>query len=132
MTGSPNTVTVTGPAVPDTVRLLRAVAASLAMRAGATVDAIEGCKLVVDEAATLLLAAGDPRILRVDLDPSPDGTLRVAIASDARVEPWPGGRSGSWAWRVITHLSVGAGFETGSDGSPRITFLLRPEAADPR
>jgi hypothetical protein len=126
MTLDSREVVVTGPAAPDTVRVFRAVAGSLAMRAGATVEGIDEFRIAVDEAATLLTHAGNPAALVMAVAPSPEGAIGVAIHTDGPLAGWPGDREGSWSWRVISHLTSQAGMGTDEDGCPEIRFVMRP------
>lgn len=126
MTEHPERVTVSGPATPDTVRVFRAVAGSLAMRTGATVEGIDEFRIAVDEAATLLAHAGSPATLEMRVDPAPNGAVGVTMRTDEPMASWPGDREGSWSWRVITHVARGARLGTTGRGCPEVSFVMRP------
>jgi hypothetical protein len=125
MTEDRQRVVVTGPAAPDTVRVFRAVAGSLAMRAGATVEGIDEFRIAVDEAATLLTHAGSPATIAMAVTPGTDGTISVGITTDAPLVSWPGERDRSWSWRVISHLATDARMGTDDTGCPEVTFVMR-------
>lgn len=122
MTESVERIVVSGPASPGTVRVFRAVAASLASRLGMTIEQIDEYKVVVDEAATILLRAGTPDRLEFRVEPV-DRTLRSVVASDAVVADWPGDRSRGWSWRVIVQLAESATCRTGETG-PEVEFVV--------
>jgi hypothetical protein len=127
MTESDERIVVSGPASPGTVRVFRAVAASVASRQGMTIEQIDEFKVVVDEAATMLLRSGVPS--RLELRVAPAGSsLRCVIVSDAAVEGWPGERSRGWSWRVIEQLAATAACVAGATG-PEIEFAI--EGAGP-
>lgn len=130
MTSDAQRVVVTGPAAPDTVRVFRAVAGSLAMRAGATVEGIDEFRIAVDEAATLLTHVGSPAALIMAMDPSPDGTIGVTIHTDGPLPSWPGERESSWSWRVISHLASEVRMRTDDDGCPEVRFVMRPSGTN--
>jgi hypothetical protein len=130
MTEHPEGVTVSGPATPDTVRVFRAVAGSLAMRAGATVEGIDEFRIAVDEAATLLAHAGTPVTLEMKVEPAPGGAVGVTLNADEPIASWPGDREGSWSWRVITHVATGARLGTTDRGCPQVSFVMRPSGTD--
>lgn len=126
MTEHPDRITLSGPATPDTVRVFRAVAGSLAMRAGATIEGIDEFRIAVDEAATLLAHSGNPVTLEMRVEPVPGGAIGVAMSTDEPMASWPGDREGSWSWRVITHVASGARLRTTPGGCPEVSFVMRP------
>ena len=103
-------VTVTIPARPDFVRLLRAVIASVAARLDLTYDRIDDLRMVVDEASaqvlhlpaqtlTMCVTPGDRMVILVESDASPNGT-------------WPPpDLEESLAWRVLSGLADDVRFE---------------------
>lgn len=122
MTDNVERIVVSGPASPGTVRVFRAVAASVASRVGMTIEQIDECKVVVDEAATMLLRAGEPTRLEFRVEPD-GGVLRSVVASDASLEDWPGARTRGWSWRVIEQLAGSAACRLG-DAGPEIEFAV--------
>ncbi len=108
-------VTVTIPARPDFVRLLRAVVASVGARLDLTYDRIDDLRMVVDEASAQLLrlpcqfltmrvTPGERMVITVLADASPNGS-------------WPPGDiEDSLAWRVLSGLADEVRFEVSEDG----------------
>jgi anti-sigma regulatory factor (Ser/Thr protein kinase) len=115
-------IVVSGPASPETVRVFRAVAASIAARAGMPIDAVDECKIVVDEAATMLLRAGRPTTLSLSLERS-DARVRATVESDGDPTDWPGDRIRDWPWRVIEGLASSARCAMGETG-PSVVFEM--------
>ena len=115
-------IVVSGPASPHTVRVFRAVAASVASRAGMAIDAVDECKILVDEAATMVLRSGPARSVSLRLEPS-EGTVRAVVESDADPTGWPGERMRGWPWRVIGQLASSARCEVGEAG-PAVVFEM--------
>lgn len=107
------------PARPDYVRLLRAVASSLAARLEFTYDRIEDLRLAVSEAcATLLALPWEARTLVLRVYAS-DGSVTAVVCSDAEPAPasWPPTEiEGTLAWRVLSGLADRAAFEVGEEG----------------
>jgi serine/threonine-protein kinase RsbW len=127
MNGSPHIV-VSGPASPETLGVLRNVAASVGARADLPFDRLDELRIAVDEAATLLLGAGAAG-LSLDIDPSSAAALRVRLRSDGPVEGWPGDRSASWGWRVVSELTDGASM-TIVDRHAEVSFAFAREPSD--
>jgi serine/threonine-protein kinase RsbW len=115
-------LTVSGPAVPETVRILRAVAAAVGARAGFRVDRIDELRIAIDEAATLVLRAGGAGVIEMSIDTG-QGVIRTEIRSDGPAAGWPGERGGSWAWRVIDTVATDAEM-TSDEGHPVVRFAL--------
>jgi hypothetical protein len=122
MTNTPGPIVVSGPASPETVRVFRAVAASIAARAGLAIDAVDECKMLVDEATTMVLRAGRPRTLSLTIEPS-DAKVQAVVESDGSPQDWPGDRTSGWPWRVIGQLASSARCEIGRTG-PAVAFDL--------
>lgn len=122
-------VTVTAPARPEYVRVLRAVARAVAARLDFTYDRIEDLHLVVDEAcASVLAATATSGELRMRLSPGP-GEVVIVVRTDADVDPdgWPPPRmEETLAWRVLSGLADEASFE--NDGGPTIRVAFRGRA----
>jgi serine/threonine-protein kinase RsbW len=127
MNESPHIV-VSGPASPETLGVLRNVAASVGARAALPFDRLDELRIAVDEAATLLLGTGTAR-LSLDIDPSPAAALRVRLRSDDPVEGWPGDRSTSWGWRVVSELTDEASMRV-VDRRAEVTFAFPREPSD--
>lgn len=123
-------VLVRVPAKPELVRVLRAVASSVATRSEMSFEAVEEVRIAVDEAATLLLGltAGDGAVLELSLETLPEG-LRGRIA----VEPAPPSSDAdrlqrTWPWRVLAGVCQDVAFVP-QDGA--IVFTKRNGARTP-
>ncbi|HEV3475392.1 MAG TPA: ATP-binding protein [Actinomycetota bacterium] len=113
-------VTVTVPAAPEFVRVVRFVAASVGAAMDLTYDRIEDLRLAVDEACDQLLALpGDDAMLTVRVTPTGTG-VRVFACTDAPASPgtWPPtGFQEGLAWRVLTGLADDVAFELTDEGA---------------
>ena len=119
-------VTVSVPARPDFVHVLRSVVASVAARAGFTFDEIDDLRLAVDEACAQLLAFPVPaRTLNVTIMLENDNDLEVIASTDADAAAavWPPeGAERTLTWQVLSALADEARFErTGSGPALRLT-----------
>ena len=107
------------PARPEYVRLLRAVAASLAARLDFTYDRIEDLRLAVSEACSTLLALpweAELLVLRVF---ATDERVTAVVCTDAEAGPdgWPPVEAErTLAWKVLSGLADSAAFEVGEEG----------------
>lgn len=108
-------VTVTIPARPDFVRLLRAVVASVGARFDLTYDRIDDLRMVVDEASAQLLRVpsqtltmkvipGERMVILVHTDGSPNGAWPPAEVEE------------TLAWRVLSGLADDVRFEQTEEG----------------
>jgi len=122
-------IVISGPATPETLRVLRGVAASVGARADQPFDHVEELRIAVDEAATMLLAAGVADTITLTIDPSDPGRLYVRVRSDGAVAGWPGDRARSWGWRVIAELAGDAAMTSDDGGRPEVSFTWVLEAA---
>lgn len=119
-------VTVSVPARPDYVRVLRAVAASFAARLDFTYDRIEDLKLGVSEACATLLALPWPAAILVLRLATDDGRVVALVCTDADSgeSGWPPPVvEGSLAWQVLAGLADEAVFEMSEDG-PAVRIIL--------
>ena len=124
----PSDVTVTVPARPDFVRLLRAVVSGIGARLDLTYDRIDDLRIAVDEACAQLLAtAGTTMTMRVTPD---DSRVVVFVSSDAPIA------DGSWpppdveeslAWRILAGLADEVRFELSDDG-PAVRVVVEAPA----
>ena len=108
-------VTVTIPARPDFVRLLRAVVASVGARLDLTYDRIDDLRMVVDEASAQLLRLPSRSLtMRV----TPGERMVITVLTDASPNgSWPpGDLEDSLAWRVLSGLADDVRFEVTADG----------------
>ena len=124
----PSDVTVTVPARPDFVRLLRTVVSTVGARLDMTYDRIDDLRIAVDEACAQLLAISDGNMtMRVE----PDGErVIVVVSSDAPVGEgaWPPADvEESLAWRILDGLADEVRFELGEGGpAVRVAVGARP------
>ena len=108
-------VTVTIPARPDFVRLLRAVVGSVGARLDLTFDRIHDLRMVVDEAsAQLLRLPASSLTMRV----TPGERMVITVFTDASANGvWPpGDLEDSLAWRVLSGLADDVRFEMSNSG----------------
>lgn len=107
------------PAKPEYVRLLRAVAASLAARLDFTFDRIEDLRLAVSEAcATLLALPWEAQMLVLRLH-AVGARVTAVVCTDAQAgtDAWPPVEAErTLAWRVLSGLADTAVFEVGEEG----------------
>jgi serine/threonine-protein kinase RsbW len=119
-------VTVTIPARPDFVRLLRAVVASVGARLDLTYDRIDDLRMVVDEASAQLLRVPSRSLtMRV----SPGERMVIMVLTDASPNgAWPpADLEQSLAWRVLSGLADDVRFELTGDG-PAVRIEMETRA----
>lgn len=119
-------IVVTVPAQAGTVHVLRAVIASVAARLDLSIDEVEEMRIVIDEAAVLLLhLLPAATALRAEVTADPRA-LTIRLSSDAALSSdWPPpGAEEAWTWRVISGLSDEARFDV-SSGGPAVWMRRR-------
>jgi hypothetical protein len=116
-------VVVSGPAVPETVGVLRAVAASVGARQGMDVATIDEFRITVDEAASLLLRSPGASRLEMSVGARRPLGLEVAVCSDSPDPTLLVGRERSWPWRVISQLATDATLDVG-DANTTVNFVV--------
>lgn len=96
-------ITTRIPAAPEHVHVLRTVVAAVASRAGGSVDDLADLRLVVDEAATLLLRkGGGANVLAMTIEPEGQGLqIKLTVDSPGADPPAPDGLS----WQVLRGLA---------------------------
>ncbi|HXF36081.1 MAG TPA: ATP-binding protein [Actinomycetota bacterium] len=123
MARRPPEITVSIPALPRYVHVLRAVVASVAARLDWAFDEIEDLRLMVDEACSRLVGpeGGAATLrLRVLVD---DGGLTIEASTDRSVDRWPPEDPGQTLSRqILSTLADEVRFEP-VDGRPSV--LLR-------
>ena len=125
-------VTVSVPARPDFIHVLRSVVAAIAARADFTFDSIDDMRLAVDEASAQLLAFAAPATsltLRILL--TEEGGMEVIASTDADISTavWPpDGAERTLTWQVLSALADEARFER-LDSGPALRLWKRREAA---
>lgn len=109
------------PAAPEHVRVLRAVVSAVAARAGGSVDDLADLRLLVDEAATLLLRSAEgSTALAMSIDAG-DDVLEISLSADAPGVSVP---LAGLPWRVMQGLADTVEAEPTSDG-PAIRIRRR-------
>jgi hypothetical protein len=129
MISSDDPIVLTGPARPETVALLRSVAASVAARRDMDVVAIEEFRIAVDEAATMLLLGGPASRLEMSLLPTTASGIQVRVRTDIDGSTLHIDRTTSWPWRVVRQLTRGAELSV-DEGGAQVAFVIDegPEA----
>jgi serine/threonine-protein kinase RsbW len=116
-------ITVTVPARPDFVRLLRAVVASIGARFDLTYDRIDDLRMVVDEASAQLLRIPS-RNLTMKVAPGERMVILVQADGSADGEWPPPGFVETLAWRVLSGLADEVRFERADDGRPGVRIEM--------
>lgn len=119
-------VTVSVPARPEFVHVLRSVIASVAARADLTYDQIDDLRLAVDEACAQLLALrGAPGALLLSVRALDGGGLEIVASIDIEGVVWPpAGAERTLTWQVLSALADEARFEQ-TDGHPALRLTKR-------
>ena len=119
-------VTVSVPARPEFVHILRSVIASVAARADLTFDQIDDLRLAVDEVcAQLLFVQGAEGSLTVRALALEGGGLEIVASIDRGDVPWPpAGAERTLTWQVLSALADEARFEQ-TDGHPALRLTKR-------
>jgi len=125
-------VTVSVPAKPEFVHVLRSVVASVAARASFTFDEIDDLRLAVDEACAQLLAFPPPATtLELRIAFGDAGTIEVVASTDADAGAaiWPPeGAERTLTWQVLSALADEARFES-AGARPGLRIIKHRETA---
>ena len=125
------TVSVTIPAGPGYVHVLRAVAASVAARLPMSLDEVDDLRLAVDEAAGRLLQIPETSRLTVGVQALAEG-LEITVACDGVAETWPEpDAKATLPWKILTALAERVRFER-RDGVASIRFVKRAQPLEVR
>jgi serine/threonine-protein kinase RsbW len=117
-------VSMSLPADPDSISVVRAVVASVASKLDIPYDSVDDLRIAAAEAAALLLVPGGAGArLHVDLDPG-DGRLRLTIWVEGSPTPDLSDREGL-AWRVIEGLADEAVVHERDGGGSAIELQMR-------
>lgn len=116
-------LTVTVPARPEYVQVLRAVVAGVAARLDFQYDAIEDLKIAVDEAcAQLLPLAPSSLTMRVR---EGERAVEATVSAEVEAVTWPpDGAERSLAWQVLRGLTDEARWE-GTGSAPALHLVKR-------
>lgn len=102
MTDAARTVSLVVPAEAEYVAVLRAAAAVIATRLDFSLDEIDDLRILVDEAASLLIVAGAERTLHCAIDSTDDAVaLRISADLPAGAAPAADG----FAWSIVRALA---------------------------
>jgi serine/threonine-protein kinase RsbW len=125
-------ISLTVPAEPGYLHVLRTVTAGVASRLDIGFDDVDDLRIAVTESCNRLLSlATGGRSLAMGLTPSGRG-LTVAVEIDAELTEWPfAGSHETLAWRVISGL-VDEAYEELRDGRPTIVLTKRTITAGAR
>jgi len=127
--GHEGDISVTVPARPDFLHVVRSVTASVAARLDLGYDDIEDLRIAVDEACAQLLIDGGPASqLTLSITPSKTG-VEVVVCTDGDVREWPpAGVEESLIWQVLNGLTESPRFERfdGKPGMRLVKTVARP------
>lgn len=124
MSGTRDTVSLSLPADPESIALVRTMVAGVASKLALTYDAVDDLRIAAAEASALLLTRGsEGSRLRVDLVPSQDD-LRLTIWVEGSGAASELAGPDSLAWRVIEGLADEAAV-TAVDGDAAVELRLR-------
>ena len=128
-------VTVSVPARPDFIHVLRSVVGAVAARADFTFDAIDDLRLAVDEASAQLLAfTGKVTSLTLRITLTDEGGIELIASTDADIASavWPPvGVERTLTWQVLSALADEAHFER-YGSAPALRIRKRKEVASSR
>ena len=123
--GHEHEITVTVPARPDFLHVVRSVMASVAARLDLGYDDIEDLRIAVDEACAQLLSDGGPSSeLNLIITPSGD-RIEVIVCTDGDVRDWPPpGIEDRLIWQVLNALTDRPSFER-YQGNPAMRLVKK-------
>lgn len=130
-------VSLSVPAKPDFLHVVRAVVSGVGARQGLTYDAINELCLAASEAAAYLLELApaqpaDPRSSpgrRLSVRMRADDDINVTVMTDAPVPTWPPPAQRTLAWRILAGLVDDVSFIL-EDGCPAIQLVLSGPGGD--
>jgi serine/threonine-protein kinase RsbW len=127
-------VSLSVPAKPDFLHVLRAVVSGVGARQGLSYDAINELCLAASEAAAYLLgltpADGDAtRGGRLSLRLRAESDISVTVMTDASVPMWPPPAQRTLAWRILAGLVDDVSFVL-EEGCPAIRLVLSGPAQE--
>ena len=123
--GDEREITVTVPARPDFLHVVRSVMASVAARLDLGYDDIEDLRIAVDEAGAQLLSdGGNASYLSLTITPSGD-RLEVVVCTDGDIGEWPPqGIEDQLIWQVLSALTETPSFER-YQGNPAMRLVKK-------
>jgi hypothetical protein len=126
-------VSLSVPAKPDFLHVVRAVVSGVGARQGLTYDAINELCLAASEAAAYLLgltpADGAAPGGRLFVRMRADSDIDVTVMTDASVPTWPPPAQRTLAWRILAGLVDDVSFVV-EEGCPAIRLVLSGPARE--
>jgi hypothetical protein len=126
-------VSLSVPAKPDFLHVVRAVVSGLGARQGLTYDAINELCLAASEAAAYLLgltpADGAAPGGRLSVRMRAESDIEVTVMTDASVPTWPPPAQRTLAWRILAGLVDEVSFVV-EEGCPAIRLVLSGPARE--
>jgi hypothetical protein len=126
-------VSLSVPAKPDFLHVVRAVVSGVGARQGLTYDAINELCLAASEAAAYLLgltpADGAAPGGRLSVRMRADSDIDVTVMTDASVPTWPPPAQRTLAWRILAGLVDDVSFVV-EEGCPAIRLVLSGPARE--
>lgn len=120
-------VSLTVPAEPAFLHVVRSVVSGIAGLEGLSYDAIGDLSLAVSEAAGYLLGlSGSARRLSVAL--RMDEGMRIRLTTDTPVRNWPPTPEATLAWKILSALVGQVAFVL-DEGCPAIQLAMRVNGA---
>lgn len=130
-------VSLTVPAEPGYLHVIRAVVSGVAARQGFSYEGIEDVCLAANEAAGYLLSLRDPaERLRIVMRPAnrdgaaSDGGIEMLFRRDAPSTGWPPAERESLAWVILSSLVPGVEFAM-EEGCPAIRMRMAAAGGRP-
>jgi hypothetical protein len=126
-------VSLSVPAKPDFLHVVRAVVSGVGARRGLSYDAINELCLAASEAAAYLLgltpAEGANRGGRLSVRLRAEDEIDVTVMTDAPVPTWPPPAQRTLAWRILAGLVDQVSFVL-EEGCPAIRLVLAGPARE--
>jgi anti-sigma regulatory factor (Ser/Thr protein kinase) len=126
-------VSLSVPAKPDFLHVVRAVVSGVGARQGLTYDAINELCLAASEAAAYLLgltpADGEAQGGRLTVRVRAESDIDVTVMTDASVPTWPPPAQRTLAWRILAGLVDDVSFVV-EEGCPAIRLVLSGPARE--
>jgi hypothetical protein len=126
-------VSLSVPAKPDFLHVVRAVVSGVGARQGLTYDAINELCLAASEAAAYLLgltpADGAAPGGRLSVRMRAESDIDVIVMTDASVPTWPPPAQRTLAWRILAGLVDDVSFVV-EEGCPAIRLVLSGPARE--
>jgi serine/threonine-protein kinase RsbW len=116
-------ITVSVPARPDFVHVLRSAVSSVAAYHPVTYDRVDDLRIAVTEACALLLShRPQARVLQLRISRK-DDRLEIVASTDAAAGDWPpaGGKDGL-TWKILERLADEVAYGV-SDGGPTLRIV---------